>query len=211
MGKLIAIIGITGVGKTTLARALSASGEFVTGLEQHDARPFQTAFLVDKTYALANQIDYLLLRAEQESTLRKFHQTSLVDGGLDQDFHGFTHLFHFLGFLNDNEFHLCERFYNFCRAKLSTPDLIIHLTAQREIILDRLKSRSRINITRPEDLAQLESFLNIWLAGLPKEKVLHVDVSNVSSSYLEIIPSLKQQIAERLGLELINYDTGYIP
>jgi len=53
--------------------------------------------------------------------------------------------------------------------------------------------------------------LNIWLAGLPKEKVLHVDVSNVSSSYLEIIPSLKQQIAERLGLELINYDTGYIP
>ena len=70
MGKIIVVIGNSGVGKTTLCAALSAAGPFAVGLEQHAERPFQALMAADPPrYALANQVDYLLRRAEQERCL----------------------------------------------------------------------------------------------------------------------------------------------
>jgi deoxyadenosine/deoxycytidine kinase len=64
MNKLIAVVGASGVGKTALVRALSSVYPFATAYEQHTERPFQALFKNDSHYALANQIDYFLLRAE---------------------------------------------------------------------------------------------------------------------------------------------------
>jgi len=92
MNKLIAVFGASGVGKTALVQALANARPFATAYEQHAERPFQTLFEHNSRYAFANQIDYLLLRAEQEKALRASTQTGLIDGGLDLDFHGFTRL-----------------------------------------------------------------------------------------------------------------------
>ena len=70
MNKLISIVGASGVGKTALVTALSKTGEFITAYEQHAGRPFQALFKQDRRYALHNQVDYFLLRAEQERELR---------------------------------------------------------------------------------------------------------------------------------------------
>jgi deoxyadenosine/deoxycytidine kinase len=211
MGKIIVLTGNTGVGKTTLARVLSKSAGFNLALEQHSERPFQALFKFDPRYALPNQVDYLLLRAEQERILRQSPQVGLVDGGLDQDFHGFTRLFHARGLLTDAEFDLCRRFYTFCRAELPPPDLVIHLTANVDVLRTRLARRERINVATPEDLTLLASFLDDWLVSLPPERVLRLDVSSASLSYAEIVPGLLSQIRARLGLDAGTYDTGYIP
>jgi len=93
MNKLIAVVGASGVGKTALVQALSSVYPFATAYEQHAERPFQALFKNDSHYALANQIDYFLLRAEQEKLLRRASaRIGLIDGGLDLDFHGFTRL-----------------------------------------------------------------------------------------------------------------------
>ncbi|HVF24373.1 MAG TPA: hypothetical protein VNA23_00700, partial [Anaerolineales bacterium] len=83
MNKLISVVGASGVGKTALVQALARTGKFRIAYEQHAERPFQNIFKQDNRYALANQIDYLLLRAEQESMLRASSKIGLMDGGLD--------------------------------------------------------------------------------------------------------------------------------
>jgi deoxyadenosine/deoxycytidine kinase len=183
MNKLIAIIGPSGVGKTTLARALCEKRNFAIAYEQHSERPFQTLFKQDPKYALANQLDYLLYRAEQERELRNGNLPALMDGGLDLDFHGFTRLFHAHGWLSDEEFNLCRRFYEHTRRLLPPPDLIVSLSASAETISKRLASRNRINIASSEDTITLNSFITEWLDSIPASHLLHLDVSGELSDY----------------------------
>jgi len=55
MGKLIAVVGSTGVGKTAFVKALAASGNFSLGLEEHEERPYQLKFSRNPKYAFHNQ------------------------------------------------------------------------------------------------------------------------------------------------------------
>ena len=178
MGKLIAVVGASGVGKTTLVRALARAFPFQTAYEGHAERPFQTLLKENPHYALANQIDYLLECAEQEKQLRASSQTGLMDGGLDLNFHGFTHLFHGRGLLTDSELGLCRRLYNFLREILPPPELFVRLRSEESMVASRLAARDRINIARAEDTALFNSLLDEWLASLPPDQVLEIDVSH---------------------------------
>jgi deoxyadenosine/deoxycytidine kinase len=183
MNKLIAVVGASGVGKTALVHALAKAHPFRTAYEEHAERPFQALFKQDRRYALANQVDYLLLRAEQERELRASQQPGIIDGGLDLDFHGFTRLFHSRGLLTRPEFDLCRRLYRVLRKALPRPELMIRLRADEQTILHRLSTRDRINIAGAEDATILNSFLDEWLRSLPPEQVLELDVSKEALDY----------------------------
>jgi len=191
MNKILAIVGMSGVGKTSLAQALAKTGRFATAYEQHAERPFQSLFKNDPRFALANQLDYFLLRAEQEKELRQGPaKTGLVDGGLDLDFHGFTRLFHSRNLLSDPEYDLCQRLYALIRAFLPRPELIVRLNADVETVASRLSARERINITSAEDTALFNTFLDEWLATLPTDHWLVLDVTDDDITYSKSIPTI---------------------
>ena len=194
MGKLISIIGVSGVGKTALVRALSQAHPFVTAYEQHAERPFQALFKQDKKYALANQLDYFLLRAEQERELRASPLPGLMDGGLDLDFHGFTRLFLSRNLLTEPEFDLCRRVYNLIRATLPAPELIVRLVADEITVADRLSRRDRINIANADDTARFDSFLDEWLVSAPIGQVLTVNVTNEDLKYSHTVGIVLEHI-----------------
>jgi len=194
MNKLIVIVGASGVGKTTLAQALSQTGKFALAFESHTERPFQSLFKQDSKYALANQLDYLLYRAEQEHDLRQRDIPALMDGGLDLDFHGFTRLFHMRGLLTDDEFDLCRRFYKLTRSLLPPPDLIIALTSDSQTVSQRLASRNRINIASSDDAEVLEKFINGWLESIPESNIIKLDVTHENIVYSNSIPIILDKI-----------------
>ncbi|HAX68009.1 MAG TPA: deoxynucleoside kinase [Anaerolineales bacterium] len=196
MNKLIVIAGASGVGKTTLANALCKNYDFATAYEQHAERPFQALFKRDVKFALANQVDYLLYRAEQERQLRTSGKPVLMDGGLDLDFYGFTRLFHAKGWLDNPSFDLCRRFHALTRSLLPPPDLIIALSADSNTVRERLAARNRINIASGEDAKLLEGFVNDWLASISPEKILRIDVSSESADYPVSVPLILDKIKD---------------
>jgi deoxyadenosine/deoxycytidine kinase len=196
MGDLVAIVGVSGVGKTSLVRALAAADRFETAFEQHAERPFQALFKADSRYALPNQIDYFLLRAEQEKELRASPRIGLIDGGLDLDYHGFTRLFHCRGFLTDPERDLCRRLYTLLRESLPPPERIVAMSAPGQIVRGRLTSRNRINITSAEDAALLERLIDEWLESLPPDHILRVDASSEDETYSKSVPFILEWLAD---------------
>ena len=194
MRKFITIVGASGVGKTTLIQALCKKHDFAVAYESHQERPYQKLFKENSAYALANQIDYLIYRTEQEIELRQTDQIILMDGGLDLDFYGFTRLFHAHNWLSDLDFDLCRRIHTLARNLLPAPDLIIALSADVKVISDRLASRNRINIASDEDAQLLEKFINEWIKSVDQSKVLKLDVSNEDVEYQKSIERILAQI-----------------
>jgi deoxyadenosine/deoxycytidine kinase len=199
MATLIAVIGPSGVGKTALVHALVHACEFDTAFEEHTERPFQALFKQDPRYALANQIDYLLLRAEQEKRLRTSPRIGLIDGGLDLDYHGFTRLFHSRCLLTDPEFDLCRRVYHLLRESLPRPELLIRLHADDHTVANRLSTRDRINIASADDTALFNSFLDQWLVSIPADEILELDVSEESLGYERSVRIVLNKIAQSGG------------
>ncbi|PWB77016.1 MAG: hypothetical protein C3F07_02705 [Anaerolineales bacterium] len=183
MNKLITIVGPSGVGKTALCHALAKTGLFSTALEGHADRPFQSRAKDDARFIFANQMDYLILRAEQERELRAASKTGLMDGGLDLDFHGFTRLFLSRNLLSPNEYDLCRRFHALARGLLPLPDLIVRLHADEITVAGRLSGRKRINIASAQDAALFDSFLDEWLASVPPMQLLELDVTQEGLDY----------------------------
>jgi deoxyadenosine/deoxycytidine kinase len=200
MATLIAVVGASGVGKTALVQALAKAYPFEACYEDHSERPFQALFKHDARYALANQIDYFLLRAGQEKRARQSPGIGLIDGGLDLDFHCFTRLFHSRGMLTDPELDLCRRTYELLRELLPGPELFIRLQADQETVTRRLAQRDRINVATAEDTALCNSFLEPWLASLAPHQVLHLNVAHETPAYEQSV---------NIVLETL-YTSGYL-
>jgi deoxyadenosine/deoxycytidine kinase len=197
MGKLIAVVGNSGAGKTTLVRALARAGGYFVGLEEHAGRPYQARLASGLTaYAVANQVDYLLLRAEQEQAIRQQPRPGLQDGGLEMDFFVFTRLFYSRGYLDEDGYALCRRLYAMLRGLLPPPDLLIYLDAPQAACLQRMQRRSRgYDVTRPEDLQAGQSLLDAWLeqTTIP---VVRVDAAADDPDYSACLPDLQIRIDE---------------
>jgi deoxyadenosine/deoxycytidine kinase len=200
VGKLFVVVGNSGVGKTTFTHHLCQHGPFVTALEEHGERPFQALFAQDlHRYALANQIDYLLLRAEQEEHIRQSLLPGVQDGGLELDFYVFTRRFYQLGYLTPAGYALCTRLYTQLRRLLPPPDLIIHLQAPLHVIAERYRRRQRaLEIARLDDLAALDALLHDWLRQVTTIPVLTVDAGVDDPEYSQSISSISEKIEQMI-------------
>lgn len=200
MGYLVSIIGNSGVGKTTLAGRLAELEDFFAAREDLTQRPFQSLFAQDlERYALANQVDFMLYRAEQERFIRGSLGIGLQDGGLDLDFQIFTRLFHHAGYLNELEFDVCDRLFRHLRQVLPPPDLMVYLKCPIKIIAARYQARGREReIAQLADLRKIQNLLESWLKQVDPEQVITVDASQDRFASPEEVERTAQRIKAKL-------------
>ena len=203
MGKLITVVGNSGTGKTTLTKNLCEVGSFIALLEIPEERPFTKRFQDNpKGFSLSNQVDYLLLQAEQEIFVRENDIVGVQDGGLDQCFHVFTKRFYQKGYLEDEEYYLCERLYSTLRLLLPLPNLIIKLTAPYSVLAERMAKRHRdIDIEKSEDLLELGKLIEEWLTKGTSVPIMHIDTNEDDPSNTTIIEDLVREVKNKLEIK----------
>lgn len=196
MGRLITVVGNSGVGKTSLTRVLCQFAPLDTGIEEHAERPFQYRFAEERRrLALANQIDYLLLRAEQELSIRRGPRDGVQDGGLDLDYYVFTQFFYRAGYLDQTEYQLCQRLHSTLRELMGPPDVVVYLQAPLDVIRERFSIRRRQReITTLTDLEVLDSLLDDWLSNKCSAPIINVDASQNDPAYQHTGPQVLKQI-----------------
>jgi deoxyadenosine/deoxycytidine kinase len=192
MGKLITITGVSGTGKTTFTQKLGEKTGIPVYLEQHAQRPFHNEAVLDPdSFMLQNQMDFLLYRAEQERKIRISEYTGFVDGGLETDYHVFTHLFHQRGLLSEAGFDLCTRFYHLTRSLTPPPDLIVYLKASLEVVNKRFLRRQRqVEVSRIGDLSVQKVLIETWLAAEKNSRIITIDADGENVEYTRGIEKL---------------------
>jgi deoxyguanosine kinase len=138
----VAIEGVIGVGKTTLARLLQPPFEAAVLLEEFEENPFLARFYADRErYAFQTQIFFLLSRYHQQRravpAMLGGDRSLLADYTFEKDA-----LFARINLHGDE----LETYYNLHEAlaeKIPLPDLVVYLRASTDVLMQRIALRDR--------------------------------------------------------------------
>jgi len=147
----LAIEGVIGVGKTTLARLLQPRFDAELLLEVFEENPFLSDFYADRErYAFQTQIFFLLSRYRQQQRVQLNNRPLIADYTFAKD-RLFAHLN-----LQGDELEMYERVHRALAEKIILPDLIVYLRASPETLMARIAMRDR-PYERGMDPAYIES------------------------------------------------------
>lgn len=137
----IAIEGVIGVGKTTLARLLQPRFNANLLLEAFEENPFLAQFYTDRArYAFQTQVFFLLSRYHQFRQAGQWLATGqplISDYTFEKD-----QLFARLN-LSGDEWEVYLRLHDALAEKMLLPDLIVYLRADTDCLMRRIALRDR--------------------------------------------------------------------
>ncbi len=134
----LAIEGVIGVGKTTLARLLQPRFDAELLLEIFEENPFLSDFYADRErYAFQTQIFFLLSRYRQQQALWLDDRPLIADYTFAKD-RLFAHLN-----LRGDELAMYERVHRALAEQVTLPDLVVYLQADLDVLMARIATRDR--------------------------------------------------------------------
>jgi deoxyadenosine/deoxycytidine kinase len=139
--RYIAIEGVIGAGKTTLAEMVGQTLKGNVVLEQFEENPFLKDFYKDPDrYAFQTQIFFLLTRYKQQQKLFQsdlFHRFLVTDYIFEKD-----KIFAYLN-LEDEELRLYETLIGAIERNIPTPDVVVYLQSSVPRLMANIRKRGR--------------------------------------------------------------------
>jgi deoxyguanosine kinase len=197
----VAIEGVIGVGKTTLARLLQNSLDAEILLEVFEENPFLSDFYSDRErYAFQTQIFFLLSRYHQQ---RRTVQDLLATG---------RHLLADYTFAKDalfarinlkgDELDMYYKVHEALAEKIEKPDLLVYLQASTDMLMQRIALRDR-----PYERQMERSYiheLNLAYDDFFSKPFDHTPVLTIKTDHLNIVqnPEHRRWIENRIRQSL---------
>ena len=139
--RYIAVEGVIGAGKTTLATMLGETLGAQVVAEQFEENPFLKDFYRDpERYAFQTQIFFLLTRYKQQRSLSQadlFHRFLVTDYIFEKD-----KIFAYLN-LQDEELKLYETLVGSIEHNIILPDLVVYLQSSVPRLMHNIRHRAR--------------------------------------------------------------------
>ena len=176
----LAIEGNIGAGKTTLATKISNDFNAKLILERFAENPFLPSFYEDQArYAFPLEMSFLADRYQQftEDT----NQLDLFKSFMVSDYDIYKSLIFAKVTLQQNEFELYRKVFNFMYKEVKKPRIYVYLYQTTERLLEQIKKRGR-DYEQNIELSYLERINRGYfdfLKTYPKENQLVIDVSEL--------------------------------
>lgn len=139
--RYIAIEGVIGAGKSSLAAKIAEKLEANVIMEEFESNPFLEKFYDDrKRYAFQTQMFFLINRFKQQQNLNQqnlFSKYTVSDYIFDKD-----KIFAYLNLAGD-ELKLYETIFPLLERDLPKPDLVIYLQSSIDRLMYNIKRRAR--------------------------------------------------------------------
>lgn len=178
----LAIEGVIGVGKTTLARLLQPAFQANLFLEVFEENPFLSSFYSDRSrYAFQTQLFFLLSRYHQQHqgipNAIENRANLISDYTFEKD-----SLFARIN-LQGDELDMYYKVHEALAEKIHTPDLILYLRAETKTLLHRIEQRDR-PYERDMDAAYIarlnQAYDDYFVSKEHENRVLVIDTNNLN-------------------------------
>jgi deoxyadenosine/deoxycytidine kinase len=177
--RYIAIEGVIGAGKTSLAQKLSERLSAILILEEFEENPFLEKFYDDrKRFAFQTQMFFLINRYKQQQQMNQqelFAKHIVTDYIFDKD-----RIFAYMN-LNGEELKLYESLFPLLEREIPKPDLVIFLQSSIDRLVSNVKLRGRKfekNLTRSY-LTELSEAYNNFFFKYNNTPLLIVNTSEI--------------------------------
>ncbi len=197
----IAIEGVIGVGKTTLAQLLQARFQAELVLETFEENPFLASFYADpERYAFQAQVVFLLSRYHQQKKVGALAgRVPLVSDYLFAKDQLFARLN-----LQGDEWETYKRLHSVMAERIAPPDLVIYLRASVDTLMGRILRRGRpYEQAMPRDyIARLADAYDNFFESYQATPLLSLDTDGLNVVECEAdLDLILDQVATRLPME----------
>ena len=180
----VAIEGVIGVGKTTLARLLQPAFNADILLEVFEENPFLSDFYGDRErYAFQTQIFFLLSRYHQQR--RGVSEVLTAGKSLFSDYTFAKDALFARINLKGDELEMYRRVHEALAEKITMPDLLVYLRADTDVLMQRIALRDR-PYERQMERAYIHE-LNKAYDDFFSKPFDHTPVLTIDTNHLDII------------------------
>jgi len=199
----VAIEGVIGVGKTTLARLLQSAFEAEILLEVFEENPFLSDFYGDRArYAFQTQIFFLLSRYHQQR--RGVTEVVATGKNLLSDYTFAKDALFARINLQGDELEMYRRVHEALAEKIPLPDLLVYLRADTDVLMQRIALRDRTyerNMERGYIDELNHAYDEFFVMPYDHTPVLTIDTNNINIvQNPEHLKQVENKIREALGL-----------